>query len=128
MQVDVASHIARRIEGTVGGEKIQNKVNDYNFALAGMSVIIIIMLDIGLFHGAPEHSVFSPSHPSAASDSIRVVRPPCLRTPYTTFSRPWPPFEDSSTPPFIGPATDMASPTPLQRTNSLSNVGDVVEC
>ncbi|KAI8440612.1 hypothetical protein MSG28_001831 [Choristoneura fumiferana] len=78
------------------------------------------LLDIGLFHGAPQHSVFSPSHPSAASDPLKVIRPPCLRTPYTTFSRPWSPFEDSSAPPFIGPATDVASPTPLQRTNSLS--------
>ncbi|KAI8422899.1 hypothetical protein MSG28_014011 [Choristoneura fumiferana] len=79
------------------------------------------LLDIGLFHGAPQHSVFSPSHPSAASDPLKVVHPPCFRTPYTTFPRPWSPFEDSSTPPFIGPATDVASPTPLQRTNSLSN-------
>ncbi|KAI8423479.1 hypothetical protein MSG28_012597 [Choristoneura fumiferana] len=82
------------------------------------------LLDIGLFHGAPQHSVFSPSHPSAASDPLKVVRPRCLRTAYTTFSRPWSPFEESSTPLFIGPATDVASPTPLQRTNSLSNVGD----
>ncbi|KAI8431130.1 hypothetical protein MSG28_001180 [Choristoneura fumiferana] len=81
------------------------------------------LLDIGLF----ATTLFSPSHPSAASDPLKVVRPPCLRTPYTTFSHPWSPFKDSSTPPFIGPATDLASPTPLQRTNSLSNVVDFRE-
>ncbi|KAI8431216.1 hypothetical protein MSG28_001254, partial [Choristoneura fumiferana] len=34
------------------------------------------LLVIGLFHGAPQHLVFSPSHPSAASDPLKVVRPP----------------------------------------------------
>ncbi|KAI8429704.1 hypothetical protein MSG28_000271 [Choristoneura fumiferana] len=57
------------------------------------------LLDIGLFHGAPQHYVFSPSQPSAASDPLKVVRPPCLRTPYATFSRLWSPFVNSSAPP-----------------------------
>ncbi|KAI8434751.1 hypothetical protein MSG28_003272 [Choristoneura fumiferana] len=29
------------------------------------------VLDIGLFHGVPQHYVFSPTHPSAASDPLK---------------------------------------------------------
>ncbi|KAI8421598.1 hypothetical protein MSG28_009611 [Choristoneura fumiferana] len=76
-----------------------------------------LLLDIGLLHGAPQHCLqplasirrqrSSKGHPSTVpQDALHYVFPSMV----------------SSAPPFIGPATYVASQTPLQRTNSLSNV------
>ncbi|KAI8432931.1 hypothetical protein MSG28_013834 [Choristoneura fumiferana] len=113
-----------------GTEECAFKSKPGVYAMVRQSIIIIIISlqqSTAGYRSLPWRATtlcLHPSHPSAASDPLKVIRPPCLRTPYTTFSRPWSPFEDSSAPPFIGPATDVASPTPLQRTNSLSNVSD----
>ncbi|KAI8425766.1 hypothetical protein MSG28_011549 [Choristoneura fumiferana] len=56
-------------------EKKKHLVRTY-----GKKAYSSLLLDIGLFHGAPQHSVFRPSHPSAASDPLKVVRP-TLRFP-----------------------------------------------
>jgi hypothetical protein len=73
------------------------------------------LLDIGLSNSSSSRSIFGYSHSGPA---------PGLKTSYTTFTMTRSPLQNSFTPAVAGTTAHMASPLPLQRTNTVCYVSD----
>jgi hypothetical protein len=80
--------------------------------------------DIDLSNSLPSRTIFGYSHPAPASHSAQNVTPPDLRASYTTCFETRSPLQNSFTPTIVGFTADMASPLPLQRTDTMCCVGD----
>jgi hypothetical protein len=100
------------------------KLEDIRTSTSSSSVHYSPPLDIGLSNFSLSPSLFGYSHPAPASRSAQIVSSPGLRASYTTFTETRSTLQKSFTPVVIGYTADMASPLPLQNSNTVCYFDD----